>query len=226
MESILNTNIASTTVTLGGVLLGIGTSFILGLIISLTYIKTSDKNHSENFVTTLLLLPILMSTVILLIGNNIAGAFSLAGIFSIIRFRSAPGSARDIVFVLFGVGAGLACGIEAHLYGAMFTVILSIILFGVKKLKFGKRSSTCMQLKILVPEDLNDENIFDDILSEYTKSYSLKQIRTKDLGSVYELTYDLNIEQSVNKKTLLDDLRCRNGNLNINLMVGGDYSEF
>lgn len=226
MESILSTNIASTTITLSDFLIGIAVSFILGLIISLTYIKTCDKNHSENFVITLLLLPILMSTVILLIGNNIAGAFSLAGIFSIIRFRSAPGSARDIVFVLFAVGAGLACGIEAFEYGLIFTVMLSLILFIVKHLKFGKRSNTIMQLKILVPEDLNNENVFDEILDEYTKFYTLKQIRTKDLGSVYEITYDINIEQNLNKKILIDKLRCRNGNLNISLTVGGEIGEF
>lgn len=226
MESILDMSIASTTITVGGFLLGIGVSLVLGLIISLTYIETSDKSHSENFVTTLLLLPILMSTVILLIGNNVAGAFSLAGIFSIIRFRSAPGSARDIVFVLFAVGAGLACGVEAYTYGLIFTFILSFILFVVKKTNFGKRSNTHMQLRILIPEDLNNENVFDDIFNEYTKSYSLKQIRTKDLGSVYELTYDINMEQNVNKKTFLDSLRCRNGNLNINLTVGMNTSEF
>lgn len=226
MESILDTSISSTTITLGGILIGIGVSFILGLIISLTYIKTSDRTHSENFVITLLLLPILMSTVILLIGNNVAGAFSLAGIFSIIRFRSAPGSARDIIFVLFAVGAGLACGIEAYTYGLIFTIILSLLLLSVKLVNFGKRSNTHMQLKILIPEDLNNENVFDDIFNQYTKSYSLKQIRTKDLGSVFELTYDINMEQNVNKKTFLDSIRCRNGNLNINLTVGMEMSEF
>ncbi|MDL2276499.1 DUF4956 domain-containing protein [Breznakia sp. OttesenSCG-928-G09] len=226
LETLLNSNIENTTLDVGSTLFLIAISFLLGFMISLTYLKTNKDYHSQNFVTTLILLPVLMSTIVLLIGNNIAGAFSLAGIFSIIRFRSAPGNTKDIVYILFCVGAGLACGIKVPMYGILFTTIVCISLAILDSLHFGRHSSRRMKLTILVPEDMNNEHTFDDILSRYTKNYHLYKMRTKDFGSVYELTYYILILENCAKNEMIDDLRCRNGNLNISLSVLAQSEEF
>ncbi|MDQ0359655.1 DUF4956 domain-containing protein [Breznakia pachnodae] len=226
LDTILNLNINDTTLSVSTVLMLIGIAFILGFMISLTYMKTSKNYHSENFAVTLMLLPVLMSTIILLIGNNVAGAFSLAGIFSVIRFRSAPGSSKDIVYILFCVGSGLACGIQIPIYGVMFTIIVCTAVIILDKVDYGKRNSKNMQLTILVPEDLNNEHVFDDVLKRYTRQFRLSRMRTKDFGSVYELTFQLTILNNSEKHEMIDELRCRNGNLNISLSMLEYSDEF
>lgn len=226
LDSILNSTIANTSISVGVVLTSIAVAFMLGLLISFTYLKTNDEQHSENFVIALIFLPVVMSTVILLIGNNVAGAFSLAGVFSVIRFRSAPGSTKDIIYILLCIGAGLSCGIQAYQYGFIFTIIVSLALFVLNAIKFGKHNDSKLKLTILVPEDLNQEDIFDEILTKYTKDFTLKRMKTKDLGSVFELMYIVVMEKNINKKELMDELRCRNGNLNIALSVGEMSDEF
>lgn len=201
-------------------------ALLMGFIISMTYMKTSDNLYSQNFATTLLLLPTLMSIIILLIGSNVAGAFSLAGIFSVIRFRSAPGSSRDIVYILFSVGVGLACGVLEIAYGAVFTIVLCLTLLVVYKTKFATKDSNTMRLKIQVPEDLNSENAFDDLLQQYTDGFELSQVRTKDLGSVYELLYIVKIKKKIKRIQMIDDLRCRNGNLMITLSTMNIEEDF
>ncbi len=219
LEWLQNANITNTTISFETVIISIMMSLLMGVVISLTYQKTSVKKHSDNLALTLILLPTIIGSIVMLIGNNVAGAFSLAGIFSVIRFRSSAGNARDILFILFSVGAGLAVGVQTYLYGLIFTVIMSIVLFVAYYYQHGTASTKSMQLRILVPEDLNDEDAFNDILTKYTMSYSLISMRTKDLGSVYELMYIVDINGQVNKKEFLDNLRCRNGNLNISLNI-------
>lgn len=193
-------------------------SFILGIIICITYMFTNKETYSKDFTLTLLLLPIVISTIILTVGNNIAGAFSLAGIFSIVRFRSTPGNPRDITYILFTVGAGLLSSTQNYISGLFFIIFVCLITILITN--FFYRSYSKIHLKILVPEDLNFENAFEEILQKYTKSYSLTSIQTRDLGSLYQLKYDAYIDKKINKKQMLDDLRIRNGNLNISLTRG------
>lgn len=226
LEMLFNSSIENTTLRVGQVIFFMFMAFILGLMIMSTYIKTNEGYHSENFVIALLMLPILMSSIILFIGNNVAGAFSLAGIFSIIRFRSAPGSAKDIVYILFCVGAGLACGIQVPFYGFIFTLFVCGVLLLIDYLDFGKRDNNMLRLKILVPEDMNGEEVFEDVLEQYTKNYKLSKMRTKDFGSVYELTFLVTMEDETKKHEMIDELRCRNGNLNIILSMISNNDEF
>ena len=222
LEEILNTTVSNTSITLQTIMLTVICSFGLGIILLFTYQKTNEEEVSDYFPTVIMLLPVVMSTVILLIGNNIAGAFSLAGIFSIIRFRSAPGNTRDIMYILFCVGIGLACGIEAYFYAAIFTCIICFVLF-VQKF-FGRNHQQIMQLKILIPEDLNDVDVFEDIFKNYTTTHKLYQINTKDLGSVYELNYTIALKNNIDQKEFIDQVRCRNGNLNISLSIKSCHS--
>lgn len=224
-STILQTIISSTTeesFTLTNILTIIISAIILGLIISVAYIQTNKKRgYSSNFPITLIMLPVIIAIIILLVGNNIATAFSLAGAFSIIRFRSAPGDPKDIAYVFFTLAVGLTCGMGYIGYAIIFTIILCSLMIILDITKFGMSKSKTMQLKITVPEDLNYEDAFHEILTNYTNSYHIENIRTRDFGALFELTYKINLKEDGNQKKFIDDLRCRNGNLNINLTLSG-----
>lgn len=219
----LETIISSTTgesFTLINSLLVIGTSIILGILISVVYMKTHEKdNFNSGFSTTLIMLPVIISIIILLVGNNVARAFSLAGAFSIIRFRSAPGDPKDIAYIFFTLAIGLTCGMGYIAYGFLFTLIISAVMIGLHITKFTEPKDKTMQLKITIPEDLNYEGIFEDILNNYTNYYNIQRVKTRDFGSLFELTYIINLKHNINQKSFIDELRCRNGNLNITLTL-------
>ncbi|MGN1317949.1 MAG: DUF4956 domain-containing protein [Lachnospirales bacterium] len=195
-------------------------SLVFGGIIALTYYITKDEGtYQRSFAITLLMLPIILSVIILFVGSNIARAFSLAGTLSIIRFRSAPGDPKDIGYIFFDIAAGLSCGVGLYFYGSLFVVILCIVLIIIEKTKaFGKKAEMKL-LKITIPEDLNYEGVFDNILEEYTKKYKLIRIKTTDLGSLFELEYNVVMTCGKNQQEFINKLRCRNGNLNITLTM-------
>lgn len=218
----LETIISSTTgesFTLVNALIVIFASIFLGLVISCVYMKTNKKNNNSGFTITLVMLPVIISIIILLVGNNVARAFSLAGAFSIIRFRSAPGDPKDIAYVFFTLAVGLTCGMGYIGYAAIFTIILSALMFILNSLNFAEAKGKYMQLKITVPEDLNYDGVFEDVLDKFTTSYSIDRVRTRDFGSLFELSYSLQLKPEANQKNFLDELRCRNGNLNITLTM-------
>ena len=221
----LETIISSTTgesFTLVNALIVIFASILLGIIISCVYIKTSSKNgYNSGFSLTLIMLPVIISIIILLVGNNVARAFSLAWAFSIIRFRSAPGDPKDIAYVFFTLAVGLTCGMGYIGYAVIFTVILSALMFILDIINFGTPKGKSMQLKITVPEDLNYEGVFEEVLNEFATSYAIERVRTRDFGALFELYYRVNLKPDADQKKFLDELRCRNGNLNINLTMSG-----
>lgn len=165
------------------------------------------------------MLPIILTVIILFVGSNVARAFSLAGTLSIIRFRSAPGDPEDIGYIFFDIAAGLACGVGLYGYGALFVLLLCLFMIVISKIKFGKPNTTAKNLKITIPENLDYEGIFDEIIKKYSKDYTLQKVRTTDLGSLYELTYSVNMNKDADEKKFIDELRCRNGNLNIVLSL-------
>lgn len=195
------------------------TGLLFGGIIAFTYYKTREENYQRSMSVTLLMLPVILSVVILFIGSNIARAFSLAGTLSIIRFRSAPGDPKDIGFIFFDIAAGLACGVGLYGYGAIFVIILCIVIFIVEKRRFFERKAIPKTLRIMIPENLNYQGAFDEILQKYTTSYTLEKIRTTDLGSLFELVYSVTMEQSIDEQEFLNEIRCRNGNLSIILAI-------
>lgn len=195
-------------------------ALFLGAIIAFIYYKTQeDESYQRSMAITLFMIPIIFSVIILFIGSNIARAFSMAGTLSIIRFRSAPGEPKDIGFIFFDIAAGLACGVGLYAYGLMFVLILGILMVIVEKFGFFEKKHARKILKITIPEDLNYQGAFDDILDKYTKKYSLSKIKTTELGSLFELCYDVSMESSQNEQEFLNELRVRNGNLNIILSV-------
>lgn len=224
-ESLFSTTATSSSLSLIEVIVTIVMAFICGGTISFTYHKTSIKGHySENFALTMILLPAVISIIIFLIGSDVARAFSLAGAFSIIRFRSAPGEPKDIAYVLFAMAAGLASGVGAFAYAAVFTVILCAVMFLLFKTKFKGGATESKQLVITIPEDLNYETAFADIMEKFTLKSNLKRVKTTALGSLYQIFYDIDLKENVSTKAFIDELRCRNGNLNISLTLLSDQA--
>ena len=218
----LDTILTSTTgesLTLANTLIIIGASIILGLIISISYMKTSKEEVvTSGFAVTLIMLPAIISIIILLVGNNVARAFSLAAAFSIIRFRSEPKDPKDISYIFFTLAVGLSAGMGYVGYAVLFTIILCLIMFILKFINYGEADKSFFELRITIPENLNYENVFDDVLKKYTSSWMFKKVKTKEFGSLFEITYTV-VMKNENQKKFIDELRCRNGNLGVVLSV-------
>ncbi len=211
---------ATESLSFSGMLAALGTSLILGLVISLVYLNTHrQEGYSTSFLITLIMLPAIICIIILLIGNNVARAFSLAGAFSLIRFRSAPGDPKDIAYVFFTLAVGLACGMGFLAYGAIFSLILCLVMIVLHYTGFGKVKADVMQLKITIPESLNFQGLYDDILSKYAETWKQKQVKTTDFGTLFQVVYYITLKSGINQKQFLDELRCRNGNQNISLTL-------
>lgn len=222
-DSLLNFSTDNTALSFRGLVVALISAFVLGIIISYTYKKTHVKGqYSQNFSITLVMIPCIIAIIIIMVGSNIARAFGLTGAFSIIRFRSNATDPKDISYVLFTMAAGLACGAGSYGYAAFFTIILCIIMFILSKINFGAKNSTYKLLKIIIPEDLDYHGAFDDVFETYTLNHDLKKVKTTDLGTLYELVYNVTIKNDVNEKSFLDELRCRNGNLNIILSMNAE----
>ncbi|OMF26294.1 DUF4956 domain-containing protein [Paenibacillus sp. FSL H8-0548] len=226
LDSLFSTDLTSTTLTFTNALLTIFLSIVLGGIISYTYMKTNPNGYSQSFTLTMVLLPVIVAIIILLIGSNIARAFSLAGAFSIIRFRSAPGDPKDITFVLFTMAAGLACGVGSFGYAALFTIILCVLMFILNRTNFGVRKTLQKTLKVTIPESLGYEDAFAEVFAKFKVGYELKKIRTTELGSLYELVYTVTLDESANQKEFLDAIRCRNGNLDLSLTMSPTVADY
>ena len=219
----LNTASSMTTSNMPDAFMSMGLALIFGLIISLCYLKTNKALSSpHSFAVTLVMLPIILSIIIMFVGNDVARAFSLAGTMSIIRFRSAPGEPKDIGFIFFSMAAGLSCGVGMYLYGAIFTIFLSATMLMLDKFKYGQNRKIVQTLKITVPEDLNYKTAFDQILAESTSKYTLQKVKTTELGSLFEVVYQVILKRSVNEKEFIDELRCKNGNLSIVLSLASN----
>lgn len=219
-------DISSTSITLIDTVVMIFFGLISGIIISFTYMHTyKDQNYNSNFALTMVLLPLVVSLLIMLIGSDIAAAFSLAGAFSIIRFRSAPGEPKDIAYVLFAMMAGLASGVGAKGYTVIFTIILCIVMFVLFKLKYGEKTNVPKVIKITIPEDLNYQEAFKEVFESHNINYNLSHLKSTSLGSLYQLTYKVRMPEKTDLEKLINDIRVRNSNLNIsiNLVENTDY---
>ena len=222
MDTLFNDILANTSneITILTAVITMLAAIIFGTVIAFTYYKTKEEEtYQRSMAVTLLMLPIILSVIIVFVGSNIARAFSLAGTLSIIRFRSAPGDPKDIGFIFFDIAAGLACGVGLYGYGALFVIVLCVLMFICEKYKFFEKKSLQENLKITIPENLNYQGAFDDILEKYTQKYSLTRIKTTDLGSLFEVCYHVIMKDNQNEQEFLNELRCRNGNLNIVLAV-------
>lgn len=194
----------------------------LGMFISLIYIFSDrTKRVSANFALTLVILPAIVAVVMMLIGSNVARAISLGGVFTLVRFRSVPGDSKDIVSIFYAMTVGLATGLGYPVFAAVVTLIIGVVYFVLVISGYGRSRELRKVLKIIVPENLNFNGAFDDLFEEFTKYNYLVKVRTTNLGSLYELTYNIAFKKDADQKKFLDELRCRNGNLNITISEMG-----
>lgn len=203
------------TITAEYFLLCVGCALLVGAMISI--INGWRYHYSESFVTTVSLLPAIVAVVIMAVNGNIGAGVAVAGAFSLVRFRSAPGSAREIAMIFLAMSAGILCGMGLLVYALMFTVILCFV--GIVYDMMGKRTKpfepTEKYLRITIPEDLDYNGIFDDIFEKYTFRHTLNGVKTSNMGSMFRLTYKVNLKDAKDEKAMIDEIRCRNGNLEI-----------
>lgn len=170
------TSTAENTISVGPAVLSIAAAVILGIIIGISYMMACKKDgYGKNFIVGLVLLPAIVAVVILLIGSNVARAFSMAGAFALVRFRSAPGNAKDIAVVFFTMAAGLACGLGYVTFAILFVVIIALVMVALSLSGFGGKNSGCRQLKVTIPENLNYTNAFDDVFDKYVTRESFAE---------------------------------------------------
>ena len=190
-------------------------SIVLGVAVAAIYMFR--HKHSKNFVVTLALLPLIVQMVITLVNGNLGAGIAVMGVFNLVRFRSIPGSAKDIASVFLAMAIGLATGMGYIYLAVLFTIIVAIvnIVFVVSPL--GNTSNPDMTLRVTVPEDLEFSGMFDDVLGRYANDYSLNKVQTTNMGSLYQLEYRVNLKDLSQVKAMMDELRCLNGNLKIAL---------
>ena len=198
------------------------TSVGLGMIIALVHRFTSKYN--KNFLVTLAILPILVQSIILMVSGNLGTSVAILGAFSLVRFRSLPGTSKEILSVFFSMTVGLATGMGQLLFAVIITFIVSLLLIIFNKIKFGEKNNIKV-LKVTLPDNLDYTEIFDDIFDKYLKSYTLEKVKTTNLGSLFEITYNVVVKSDVNEKEFIDDIRSRNGNLKIILSHPIDNNE-
>ena len=182
----------------------------------LSALAASFRTHtSKSFLTSLILLPMIVCTVIAMVNGNVGTGIAVMGAFSLIRFRSVPGKARDIVVIFLAMTAGLACAGGYVAIAMVFTVIVSLGMIVITLIPMG--NERCMDLRITVPESLRYVNEFDEVFAQYVKSHRLVQAKTTNMGSLYKLHYRVEMKDAKQSQAFIDDLRCRNGNLEISL---------
>ena len=205
-------SIITAPISLPQFLVCICTALVLGVLGSLVF--NYRKFHTGSLAVTLALLPGAVTVVIMLVNGNVGASLAVAGTFALVRFRSAPGSARDITGIFFSVAIGLACGMGYVVLAGVFFVIFSCAVLLLTLTRFGE-GGAIRQLKITIPENLDYDELFDDIFEKYTHHCELIRVRTTNMGTLFELTYSVNLKDPKISKRFIDELRCRNGNLNI-----------
>lgn len=209
--SVIDTS--SGSVSVESALLCTAAALVLGLLIAIVYM--ADNHYTKNFVITLALLPALVQIVILIVNGNLGASVAVLGTFSLVRFRSAPGTSKEIMNVFFAMAVGLACGMGQLVFAGIVTVMIALVMLILTKSRFGEKRGDWKHLKIVIPENLDYNDIFDDIFETYANKVTLDKVKTINLGSMYELDYHIVLKDVKKEKEMIDEIRCRNGNLAI-----------
>ena len=191
------------------------TAVSLVLDIAAAFISMYRTKCSQSFAVTLAVLPAIVQIVIMLVNGNVGAGVAVAGAFSLVRFRSVPGTAREIGVIFLAMALGLATGMGYVVLAAVFFVVIAAVLFLLTKLGFGTRRTDERLLRITIPENLDYDGLFDDLFATYTTAHTLERVKTANMGTLYEVQYRVTLRDAQVPKAFLDALRCRNGNLNI-----------
>lgn len=205
----------SNVIRVSDFLLCIGCSLIIGMILAVGYMYRS--RYTKSFVVTLALLPAVVCVVIMMGNGNVGAGVAVAGAFSLVRFRSVPGTAKEISMLFLAMGAGLVTGMGYLAYALLFAIVMCAFCLLYNRLDFGAKRNAAVYktLNITIPEDLDYTGVFEQILDTYADSYQLVRVKTTNMGSMFRLTYDLVLKDPAKEKEMIDQLRCRNGNLEI-----------
>ena len=208
---------ATQIISVGNFLLCLFSSLVLGLLLAIAFIYRS--RYTKSFVMTLALLPAVVCVVIMMVNGNVGTGVAVAGAFSLVRFRSVPGSAKEISMLFLAMGAGLIAGMGYLGFAFLFTIVMCLICLVYNHINFGARKNAALYktLTITIPEDLDYTDVFTDILQAYTSSCDLVRVKTTNMGSLFRLTYHLTLKDIKKEKEFIDALRCRNGNLEISV---------
>lgn len=192
-------------------------SLIIGFVIAAMYMYKST--YSKSFIVTLAMLPAVVCVVIMMVNGNIGAGVAVAGAFSLVRFRSVPGTAKEIGVLFMAMGAGLIMGMGYIAYAFLFVIILGLVNMLYAQLDFGAKKQKALHktLRITIPEDLDYTDVFDDIFDRYTEKSELVNVKTTNMGSLFKLTYNLTFKAENTEKSFIDEIRCRNGNLEITI---------
>lgn len=198
-------------------LISITVALVLGAVMAALYCFRS--RHSRSFVVTLALLPATVSVVIMLVNGNLGAGVAVAGTFSLVRFRSTPGTAKEITAIFLAMAVGLACGMGYPAFAALFALLMCAVNLIYTFTSFGGHPQEQLRrvLRITVPENLDYPTVFDDLFEKYTSRTQLMEVKTTNLGSLNRLTYELTLQKPGTEKKFIDELRCRNGNLEISM---------
>lgn len=215
-HGLFNTDISG-VISFGDFLLCMGCSLLIGLI--LAFSCRYQCRYTKSFLVTLTLLPAVVCVIIMMVNGSVGAGVAVAGAFSLVRFRSAPGTGREITMLFLAMGAGLIAGMGYLAFALLFTLIMSLMNVVYNHLDFGEKRTgeRYRTLSIMIPESLDYDGVFDEVLRHYTSDYTLTRVKTTNMGSMFRLSYDLTLRDGVSEKELIDQLRCRNGNLEIML---------
>ncbi len=213
-------SLAASTITPQNFFICLGASFLCGLVVA--FAASFRTRVSKSFVISLVMLPLIVHTVIVMVNGNIGTGVAVMGAFSLVRFRSVPGKAKDIAAIFLAMTSGLACAAGFVGIALLFTVIAGVLMICLSFLPFGEKA---MDLQITVPESLRYAHEFDDLFAEYTSSCRLTKAKTTAMGSLYKLTYRIKMKNPEKGQEFIDKLRCRNGNLEISLADAYDNPE-
>lgn len=204
-------------ISVSSFLLCLGFSLVIGLVMAFSYMYRT--RYTKSFVVTLALLPAVVCVVIMLVNGNVGTGVAVAGAFSLVRFRSVPGTAKEICTLFLAMGAGLIAGMGYLGFAVLFTVVMCAIFLLYNRLDFGakKNAATYKTFTITIPEDLDYTGVFDDIFEEYTTAHDLACVKTTNMGSMFRLTYHVTLRDIAKEKEMVDKIRCRNGNLEISI---------
>ena len=196
-------------------LLCLGASLVIGILMAFAYMYRT--RYTKSFVVTLALLPAVVCVVIMMVNGNVGTGVAVAGTFSLVRFRSVPGTAQEICTLFLAMGAGLIAGMGYLGFALLFTAVMCVMFVLYNRLDFGtkKNAAAFKTLTITIPEDLDYSGIFDDIFSEFTISHDLVRVKSTNMGSMFKLTYNVMLRDVTREKEMIDKIRCRNGNLEI-----------
>lgn len=191
------------------------TAIICGTIIASTYMI--KNRYSKSLVITLVLLPAIVELVIILVNGNLGAGIAVAGAFSLVRFRSTPGSGQEITSIFLAMAVGLATGMGYIGIAFVFTLVISAVNLILSMMNLTQEGNGFRVLKITIPENLDYEGRFEDIFERYLKNYEYEEVRTTNMGSLYKITLGVILKDGMSSKEMMDELRARNGNLDISL---------